>query len=126
MLGAKILPYALTVHEPKTEKQKYKIEVRPQTGTWAPFIIAVPMAEKDTIKPSIYHGLKDDLAVASIMSVPQPGEFPSSDGKWWMMRANNEATPTQSYYLQCDVLPGEILFGVFRKGEMPLYRHKFH
>ncbi len=123
---AKILPYALTVHEPKTEKQKYKIEIRPRAGMWAPFIIAVPMSEKDAIKPSIYHGPKDNLAITSIMSIPLPGEFTSPDGDWWMMRANNEATPTQSYYLQCDALPSEVLFGVFRKGEMSLYRHRFH
>jgi hypothetical protein len=40
------------------------------------------------------------------------GECTSHDGQWWMMFAQNEATPTQSYYVSVDKLPSQIAFGV--------------
>lgn len=120
-----IAPYALTVHEPQTAGGRYKIEVRPRAGTWVPFVAAVPLAEKDELDPSIHHGPKGGAVIASVMSVPLPGEFESSDGQWWVMRANNQATPTMSYYIQCNKLPSEVLFGPFATGKMRLYRHRF-
>ncbi len=120
-----VAPYALTVHQPAKAGGKYKIEVRPRAGSWMPFVAAVRLAEKDELEPSIYHGPKGGAVVTSILSVPLPGEFESPDGEWWMMRANNEATPTQSYYIQCNRLPSEVLFGIFQSGRMTLYRHSF-
>lgn len=118
-------PYSLTVHPPKTEGGMYQIEVRPRAGTWVPFVAAVPMDEKEVLEPSIHHGPKGGQLVASMMMVPVPGEMASSDGKWWMMRANNQATPTESYYLQCRRIPSVILFGPFKAGQMQLFQHSF-
>ena len=38
-------------------------------------------------------------------------EFLSEDEMWWVMSADNQATPIESYYLQCKRLPSEIRFG---------------
>ena len=36
----------------------------------------------------------------------------SDDGQWWIMFAQNEATPTQSYFLFVDQIPSQVAFGV--------------
>jgi hypothetical protein len=65
--------------------------------------------------------------------VPQGGapsntvEARSSNDAWWVMVAQNEATPTQSYYLYCNELPSRLAFGVnngktqFIVGDLSLY-----
>jgi len=45
------------------------------------------------------------------------GEGLSADGASWIMYAENEATPTLSYYLFCRQLPSRIEFGPSDGGE---------
>ena len=40
------------------------------------------------------------------------GDVASDDGRWWIMFAGNEATPTLSYYVFVEQLPSELAFGV--------------
>jgi len=40
------------------------------------------------------------------------GESQSPDGRWWVVAAGNEATPSRSYFVWCKVLPSRIAFGV--------------
>jgi len=107
----KIEPYDLTVHE--LGVSRYAIEVRPRAGTWAPFIAGIPMGEKDSVSPHLHHGAAKRPPTGVIMTVLHAsGEGVSSDGKWWLLFAANEATPTQSYYVICQQLPSLLLFGV--------------
>jgi hypothetical protein len=60
-------------------------------------------------------------------ALPNTGEAPSSNDAWWVMFAQNEATPTQSYYIPCKELPSRLAFGVnggqpqFIVADLPLY-----
>lgn len=122
-----VLPYTLKIYQPKPNSRRYTIEVRPRAGVWAPFVAAIPEAEKDVLDADIIWGPKDGPPRQVIMNKPIPDKFPSDDGKWWMMAALNEASPTQSYYIGCDGLPSQILFGIYKSGGEPLtlYHHRF-
>ena len=112
-------PYSLQVHVSQGQTVKrYFIEVRPRAGTWSPFIAAVPSAERGRVQPNITHGPRG--------KVPGDGGVlfwtgigTSDDGAWYFMFAQNEATPTQSYYISCAELPSSLVFGV--KDGQPQY-----
>lgn len=111
--------YALTIH--KLANERYAIEVRPRAGTWAPFMAGIPMNEKDHISPYLHHGASKRPptgVVATVLFSSRQGV--SRDGKWWLLLAANEASPTQSYYILCEQLPSLLLFGV--DGDSPQYR----
>jgi len=119
-------PFAIQVHRNNSAAGlRFAIEVRPRAGTWAPFFAAVPLTEKDRVQPHIMHGPRGQV----LQGVEQPnsGEAPSSYNAWWVMFAQNEATPTQSYYIHCDELPSRLAFGVnsgqpqFIVADLPLY-----
>jgi hypothetical protein len=118
-IRAQIASYDLTVHRPLTGA--VVIEVRPRTSTWAPFVTAIPAAEKKLIEPSIMHGLAQTIPLAGVLDTVR-SEL-SRDSKWWLMSADNKATPTQSYYLFCKQLPSMMIFGVNEAG--PQYKHVF-
>jgi hypothetical protein len=40
------------------------------------------------------------------------GSGTSDDGAWYFHFAQNEATPTQSYFILCNELPSKLVFGV--------------
>jgi hypothetical protein len=40
------------------------------------------------------------------------GRGTSNDGVWYFLVAQNEASPTQSYFILCDELPSRLGFGV--------------
>lgn len=86
------------------------IEVRPREGTWSPFFAAVPLSEKDRVQPHIKHGPRGRVPQGGELLIT--GEAPSSNNAWWVMFAQNEATPTQSYYIHCNELPSRLAFGV--------------
>ena len=114
-------PYALTIHELGDER--YAIEVRPRGGTWAPFVAGIPMGEKIRVSPRLHHGAAKRPPTGVIMTALfSGGEQVSTDGKWWLLFAANEATPTQSYYVICKQLPSLLLFGV--NGGSPQYQVK--
>jgi len=115
---ALIKPYVITVHKlNRSDEIKLAIEVRPRAGTWSPFLAAVPIDEKNRTLPNtlpkLYHGPanRTDFGVGILFGVR---EGVSSNGKLWMISADNEATPTQSYYIICKELPSFLLFGVNR------------
>ena len=101
-------PYTIELR--KTNDGRNAIELRPRAGTWAPFICAVPLIEKDKLKPSILTGPKGNVPMGGMLTMTGEGE--SDDKKWWFMFAGNEATPTTSYFLFCDEIPTQIVFGV--------------
>jgi hypothetical protein len=104
-------PYFLKIHKLDEQHQdNYAIEVRPRAGTWAPFFAAIPLSEKDHVSPHLSHGPAKHIPQAYILI--GCGEVISEDGKWWVVYAGNEATPTQSYYLLCKELPSSLMFGV--------------
>lgn len=108
-------PYTIEIR--KTADDRNAIELRPRAGTWAPFVCAVPLNEKDKLKPRILTGSKDNVPMSGVLT--NTGEGESHDKKWWLMRAGNEATPTMSYFLFCDELPTQLAFGV--DDEQPLF-----
>ena len=116
-------PYALTIH--KLGKQhgdkRYAIEVRPRGGTWAPFLAAIPLNEKDHVSPHLLHGPAKRIPMGGMLV--NTGEATSDDARWWLVFAGNEATPTQSYYIFCKKLPSLLIFGV--NGGSPQYQVTF-
>lgn len=108
---SQIEPYVLTVHRFHKEQavHRYIIELRPRAGTWAPFFAAIPLNEKELVFPQMAHGPSKIIPMATIMY--GGGEHTSDDGRWWVMFASNQATPTQSYYIFCKKLPSVLTFG---------------
>lgn len=106
-----VTPFYLKVHQ---KASRFAIEVRPRAGVWAPFIAAVPLTEKDALKPSIMIGPRDVPTDSGMLM--NCGEGPSQDNSMWLMTAGNQSTPTQSYYIWSNSLPSEIIFGVNGRG----------
>jgi len=107
---SKIEPYALTVHDRgyERETQRYLIEVRPRAGVWAPFCIAIPTSEKESVNPGLVRGAAGKSPIGGVMML--------ADWEWtgeamWVYRSVEEATPTQSYFVVCDELPTRLAFG---------------
>ncbi len=112
-------PYSLTLHNltGRTDS-RYAIEVRPRAGTWSPFVAAIPNGEKDRVNPHIQHGPRNVIPQGGILI--NKGSVISNDGAWYCLFAQNEATPTQSYFIFCNELPSQLLFGVMNG--QPQYR----
>jgi hypothetical protein len=108
---APIEPYQVRLHRsPQAGSRAYAIEMRPRAGTWSPFFAACPAAEKEILKPNIMHSPSN--RVPSGGALFNTGECLSDDGQWWILFAQNEATPTQSYFLFVDQIPSQFIFGV--------------
>jgi hypothetical protein len=103
-----IEPYTIELR--KTADGRNAIEIRPRAGSWAPFLCAIPLSEKDKLNPSILRGPKGSIPMGGMLTMTGEGE--SDDKKWWTMYAGDEATPTMSYFLFCNELPTQIVFGV--------------
>jgi TIR domain-containing protein len=119
-------PFSIQVHRDRyAADYRFAIEVRPRASTWAPFFAAVPLPEKDRVQPHIMHGPRGQVPQGCALT--DTNEAPSSNDAWWVMFAQNEATPTQSYYIHCNELPSRLAFGVnggqpqFIVGDLPLY-----
>lgn len=112
-------PYAITIHKKDNENV---IEMRPRGGTWSPFLVAIPIVEKEKVEPRLAHGPAKRIPTGGYILMAS-GKGPSQDGKLWTMHAGNEATPTQSYYVFCKELPSIIIFGI--NGGQPQYQVKF-
>ncbi|MGB3903816.1 MAG: toll/interleukin-1 receptor domain-containing protein [Anaerolineae bacterium] len=106
----RVQPYHIQIHKVELPAQAgYAIEVRPRAGTWSPFFAAVPIDEKDDINPNILRGPKGHVPSGGVLRMT--GESKSEDGAWWIMHANDEASPTQSYFVFCESLPSRLIFG---------------
>lgn len=115
-----IEPFQVRSHVvPGSSPPKYALEVRPRAGSWAPFFAAIPIGEKEVVKPRIMHGPANRVPTGGMMIMT--GDVVSDDGRWWIMFAHNEATPTLSYYVFVEQLPSELVFGV-HNGQ-PQYRY---
>jgi hypothetical protein len=123
-------PFTIQVHRDRSAAgHRFAIEVRPRASTWSPFFAAVPLFEKDRVQPHIMHGLRGQVPQGGELS--NTGEAPSSNDAWWVMFAQNEATPTQSYYIHCNELPSRLAFGAkggqpqFIVADLPLYAFQY-
>ena len=114
-----IKEYQLTIHE---TSGTFVIEVNPRVGTWSPFVMAIPAVEKTMLDSSIMYGQSGTVPLGGVIAGSR-AEL-AKDGKWWLMAAAKEATPTRSYYLFCRRLPSEIIFGV--NGGKPQYKYRFN
>jgi len=115
-----VAPYSFRVHE-NAGQRRYAIEVRPRAGTWSPFFAAIPIAEKDAAKPMLLHGPPGRPPACGALF--NTGEGLTNDGQWWALFAQNEATPTQSYYVFVDQPVSRMVFGV--KDGQPQYSLAF-
>ena len=113
-----ITPYHLHVHRLQGRSKPYAIEVRPRAGVWAPFMAGIPLAERETVQPSIMIGPRDLPTDTGMLMMC--GEGPSEDNSLWIVNAANQSTPTESYYIWCETLPTALVFGV--NGRQPQYR----
>ena len=105
-----VLPYHVRVHDRPGDTEGCVIEVRPRAGTWSPFIAGIPAPEKEEVQPFIYHGAAGRVPIyAGVLF--GAGERTSPDGQWAFKFAQNEATPTMSYYIFCKRMPSRLLFG---------------
>lgn len=104
--------FFLRVDSSAVEKgEPHTIEVRPRAGRWHPFVVAVPVAEKDAVKLNVAHGPSGQLPRACMMQ--HLGEFAPSSGEWVGSVFGNQATPTESFYIYCAKLPSRLLFGPY-------------
>jgi hypothetical protein len=112
-----ILPFYMFIHNiTNTDGDKYAIEVRPRAGTWSPFIAGVPIQVKDSIDFHILHGPSNHVPTGGVLFDSKYAV--SKDSQWLLAYADNEATPTQSYYIFFKQLPSKIVFG---KNDGPTY-----
>lgn len=115
-------PFQLRSHfVPGSSPSTYALEVRPRAGSWTPFFAAIPIGEKEGVKPHIMHGPANRVPTGGVMMMM--GDVASGDGRWWIMFADNEATPTLSYYVFVEQLPSELAFGVHDGQPQYLVRH---
>lgn len=101
-----INPYHFKIHQ---LPDLFIIELRPRAGTWSPFFVAIPLSEKDQVNPVINHGASGTPSFSGFLSDYM--EYDDRDRDKWIMKVGNEATSTQSYFIQCNTLPTEIVFG---------------
>jgi hypothetical protein len=102
-------PFYLKVHAGLPGDRPFAIEVRPRAGVWAPFIAGILNGEKEAVDPFRIRGPRDHPTNTGMMT--NAGEGTTPDGRHWLMVANDECTPTQSYYVWCRKLPSLLIFG---------------
>jgi hypothetical protein len=110
----RIEPYRVRRHE---VPGGFLIEIRPRAGSWFPFIVGVPLREKDVLgkHPIVIPGAPEippKPGGGLILSYRGEGEVISNDGRhWWTISPAEEATPTKSFYMFVAELPTCIVFG---------------
>ncbi len=107
----RIEPYELRIYPPGETNKIFIIEIRPRVGVWAPFIAAVPVDEQESFK-SMGTSARGVIPMACITFGECSGI--SDDKHYFFRSANNEATPTQSYFLDFTRLPSVLIFGALR------------
>jgi len=120
-----VTPYHIELHKlDPSYGRKFAVELRPRADSWSPCVVGIPLNEKKSVNPSILHGSSGLPPHNGMLFLS--GEAESDDGEWWMMWAQNEATPKQSYYLFCDILPSRIGFGDKNKPPQKTSIHQFY
>ncbi|OOG72180.1 toll/interleukin-1 receptor domain-containing protein [Algoriphagus sp. A40] len=110
-----VQPYTLDFHQfspPGINEIWNIIEIRPRAGSWTPSFAGILQKEKNLLKPFIKYGPRGVYNQGTALYYP--GESESTDGKFWLMYANNEVTTSMSLYLVCKSAnwPTTICFGV--------------
>lgn len=104
-------PYKLKIHN---LSDGYIIEVYPRAGTWSPFIALVLPEDKDKIHV-LSHGKSNRLprnGDSGILFGYMEGTTKGQDNReYYYISANNEATPTQSYFILFKQIPSFLIFG---------------
>jgi len=101
-----VKPYELNIH--RHHSGRVILEIRPRAGRWHPVFAAIPISEKQN-KPEIY--VEPSGKPTGSGMFPNSYEMSSNDHRWWIVRNNQQATPTESLYLWFDSLPTKIIFG---------------
>jgi hypothetical protein len=120
-----IEPYEFAIsetHDVDGPNRKYAIETRPRSGTWSPYMFAIPISEKELVQPALSFGPRGIPPSATVLF--GTGEATSEDGCWFILFAANEVSPTQSGWLYVKELPSKIAFGVFNG--KPQYEKNIH
>ncbi|MFO0894957.1 MAG: toll/interleukin-1 receptor domain-containing protein [Phycisphaerales bacterium] len=112
-------PYELRVHCTPYPARPLAVEFRPRAGSWAPCMVAIPLCERRNVEPVLVRGPRGRPPGMCLMG--PGGEGLSEDQKWWNMHTQDEATPTQSLFLMCAMMPSQVAFGCISRGG-PLYR----
>ncbi len=100
-------PFVFKIHDIGSER--VAVEVRPRAGVWSPFQCVIPLNEKDSVKPNVLRGAKGSIPNACCLSSVMISE--DAKQNLWSHRSNDEATPSQSYYICCNNMPSFIAFG---------------
>lgn len=93
------------------------IEIRPRAGSWYPFIVGVPLDEKNILgnSPLLLPGAPNNPPKPSggfILEYRGSGEVETNDGsKWMTVTHKEEASPAKSFYLFVTSLPTKLIFG---------------
>ena len=103
-------PYEVVVHAaPSDGASKLCFEVRPRAGSWFPCVVAIPIAERDRVKPSLMPGPRGRPPRATLVMNARAGL--TDDGQFWALWFDHEITPTQSVFVLCEAAPSRLRFG---------------
>lgn len=102
-----VRPFHLKVHR---RGSQLSFEVRPRAGTWCPFVAGIPVAEESAVSLSVSYGPAGAPPRASMLF--QTIGLNPRDNEWTYQYANNEASPTISYFINCKSPPSKLLFGI--------------
>ncbi|MBC6948534.1 hypothetical protein DWB58_11440 [candidate division KSB1 bacterium] len=112
-------PFHLRIHEQSLDS-KIAIEIRPGYGSWAPFYCAIPSNEVErtqlSVPITVVRGTKNRLPRS--LNVSNFSMEPSSDGLWAVAWTDNEATPSQGYFVFFKSLPSKIAFGALENNSL--------
>lgn len=114
-----INPYFLDIERDWRGKQDV-VEMRPRSGTWSPFVVGIPEEEEDEVDPLLIVGPSGGSSGTGMTRRFEP-DTDDRWNEWKFIGSNNQATPTESFYLHCETLPSEIVFGQI---DGPLYQEK--
>jgi hypothetical protein len=104
---SQVQPYEVKLHR---DGDQWFIEMRPRAGTWSPFFAAIPATEAAEVEPDLSTAPQGRPIRGGALFSWHQG--PSQDGRWLIIGAANEATPTLSYFLHCRNIPSRIAFGI--------------
>jgi hypothetical protein len=94
---------------------KFMIELGPRIGIWSPFKVGIPLVETESVNPRLRHGPRGHRVEDSALFNYEIWEH--QQASWYS--AANEANQHMSYFLLCDAMPTNLIFGTRNGG--PLY-----
>jgi hypothetical protein len=94
--------YALDVR--RSADKKILIEIAPTMGEWAPFLFAIPLAEKEDVHPVLHFPHGDLVGYRKLQGVVH--------GPSWIILADNSAKPGHGYEITLNAVPSLVYFGV--------------